>query len=85
MTEKFELVGSLNSVKIFESPDLSNVKGGVGKPFWFDNIKIYTKKEMVEILNGRTVKCIFVEDDNYNIFGVQDIETKNVYLLDENI
>jgi hypothetical protein len=85
MNKKYHVTGELNPDEVFDKIDISSIRGGAGKPFYNPDIKTYTKKEMVKMLNDKIVRCVFIEDGNYNLFGVQDIETKKVYLLEENI
>ena len=50
---------------------------------FYKEIKTYTKEEMWKELCGRTVKCIHTQDGKYQLFAVQDLESKKIYLLDE--
>jgi hypothetical protein len=41
-----------------------------------------SKEEMWNELNGKTVKCIHVQDGEFHLFSVLDLETKITYIID---
>lgn len=43
---------------------------------------VLTKEQMWKALNGKTVKCITVENEGIQLSAVQDIENNKIYLLD---
>jgi hypothetical protein len=45
-------------------------------------IKETPKKEIYNILNGRKVKCFTAGHEEIKLFGVQDIENGEIYILD---
>jgi hypothetical protein len=43
---------------------------------------VMSKPEMYAALSGKNVKCIYVESEGIGLFAVQDLQNKQVYLLE---
>ncbi len=40
------------------------------------------KLEIYNALSGKTVKCIYVDNEGMGLFAVQDLQNNKVYILD---
>ncbi len=57
------------------------VRGGY---FNIEDVKnaVMSKPEMYNALSGKTVKCIYVNNEGIGLFAVQDLQNNKVYILD---